>query len=194
MEQAPVTLRPALTTLARLTYLTGEQLVRVGPVAPDLATSLTSVAIAQTNFGHARYFYNWHRGESRVADDELSIDASWEMEVTLLRFDDWSTWPHLISVLWLVDEAILTLVQEWILNDPALAPSLEKVREEVVHTLGFTREWVQLFLREGAGLQRVVCEVQTALGPALTALLEEFGSIHALEYAQHYQTITGGDC
>lgn len=194
MEQAPVRLRPALITLARLKYLIADQLVQVGPMAPDIATSLGSVAMAQTNFGHARYFYNWYRGESRAADAELIPDASWAREVALLRFDEWHTWPHLMSVLWLVDQAILTLVEDWVREAPSLAPALQKVREEVAHSLDFTDEWVTVFLREGAGLRRVVCGVHATLGPALERLLEEFGSTRAAGYADRYQAVTGGDC
>ncbi len=194
MEQAPATVRPALITLARLKYLIGEQLVKVGPMAPDLATSLGSVAMAQTNLGHARYFYNWYRGEIRAADAELLPDASWAKEVALLGFAERDTWPHLIAVLWLVDQAILALVEDWVREDSGLGSALEKVREEIVHSLEFTDEWVRVLMREGAGLGRVVCGVQTTLGPALERLLEEFGSMNAAGYAARYQALTGGDC
>lgn len=193
MQSAPSTLKPALMTLARIKYLMGEQLVRVGPVAPDLATSLASVAVAQTNFGQARYFYNWHRGESRAADDEFAPDVHWEKEVQLLRFEAWPTWPHLIVVLWLVDEALATLVDEWATKDAAVSLALAKLREEVAQTLVFTREWVQIFVRQGHGLAQVVEMVQSTLGPALCDLLAEFGSTSGAYFTQRYHALTGGD-
>ncbi|PSR21653.1 MAG: hypothetical protein C7B45_10065 [Sulfobacillus acidophilus] len=193
MQQAPLALQPGLVTLARLKYLIGEQLVRVGPVAPDLGASLASVAIAQTSFGQARYFYNWHRGESRAADDEFVIDESWAREMGLLRFDERSTWPHLIAALWLVDEALNVLMDDWVRADQKLASALAKVREEIAQTLVFTKAWVRIFLQQGGGLRRVVLDVEQSLGRALQELLEELGSTSGENYVRQYRAVMGGD-
>ncbi len=194
MQRAPQALQSTLATLARLKYLIGEQLVQVGPVAPDLAASLASVAVAQSSFGQARYFFNWYRGESRAADHEFVIDSSWEPEIALLRFKEWSTWPHLVSVLWLIDEAVETLIDDWVQTDPDLSSAVAKVREEIAYTLVFSRDWVRLFVRQGAGLRRVVCIVQQVLGPALLQLLHEWGATGAEDYTSRYRGLIGGEC
>lgn len=121
----------------------------------------------------------------------MTVDDTWAGEVALLRFDEWSTWPHLVTILWLVDEAIATLSQEWADTNPAVAPLLDKVREEVAHTLLFTREWVEIFIYQGPGLQGLVRSVAGALGPQLTRWLGEIGTTRAGHFDSHWQSTVG---
>jgi 1,2-phenylacetyl-CoA epoxidase catalytic subunit len=163
-------------------------------VAPDLAAAIASVAVAQTNYGQARYFYNWYTGESRAADTELKVDESWNKETTLLNFNKWATWPHLITVMWLVDEAILTLIHDWSREDPALKPNLEKVREELTQALPFTTEWVRIFLQDGRGVGRASAAVAAQLGPLLTQFLMNAGAMAYLpEFQDRWTRVVGGD-
>lgn len=171
MEKAPVALQPALITLARLKYLIGEQLVTVGPVAPDLIASLSSVAVAQSVMGQARFLYNWQAGESRAADEELAEASTWALETELLSFQAWPTWVHLITVMWMVDQAILVVLAEWIHEDPTLDGQLKKLRQELRQTLVFTSEWVGVFLNETPPIRDLVRELARHLAERLAPLI-----------------------
>lgn len=48
-----------LETIADNKYVLGDRLVEIGVGGPDLEASLSSVAMAQGELGHARLLYNW---------------------------------------------------------------------------------------------------------------------------------------
>lgn len=171
MERAPVRIRAILLMMAQVKYLIGDRLVAIGPVAPDLSASLASVAVAQAAYGHARFFYHWYSGESRSADDHLKQAGDWPEARELLGFSRWKTWVHLITVMWLVDTALMALLDTLGARDPEMARSVEKVSRETADTLLFTEDWVSLFLNDHPGVRQVVRDVAEALRPRLESLI-----------------------
>lgn len=191
MDQAPTSMRDILLSLARLQYLLGEQLVAVGPVAPDLAASLSSVAVSQTTFGHARFFYNWRAGESRAADADLTAAGSWETERSLLPFSHWNTWVHLITALWAVDIAMSELVRQWTQYDQALAGALEKMSEELDSILLFTGDWVRIFISDTPGVRAAALQLLEELGPALSAHISRWEPEAARRAQKRWAELSG---
>ena len=136
-----------LETMADNKMVLGDRLVEVGVSGPNLEATISSVALAQAELGHARLLYNWafdlKHGGGEKPDIKEQTGKAFQYG---LKINNWIT---LIAGMAVISHAI-DVVLEAISSSgrQELASKLSKmVREEQEHVM-FADDWAQLLLHD----------------------------------------------
>lgn len=138
-------------TIADNKFVLGDALVEIGISAPNLESSLASVAMAQAELGHARLLYRW-------VDDLVGTkrDVQKQTGKAFSKVVNTSSWVSLIANVYVVNLAV-DLVMRAILDNknPNINPPFTKMLKEQHEHLVYSRNWCQLLLEDKGAVPRV---------------------------------------
>lgn len=137
-------------TIADNKFVLGDALVQVGISAPNLESSLASIAMAQAELGHARLLYRW-------ADDLVGTKREVQSQ-TGKAFSEVvgiSNWISLIANVYVVNLSV-DLVMRAMLDhqNPNINPPFAKMLKEQHEHLVYSRNWCRLLLEDEGGVPR----------------------------------------
>lgn len=141
-------------TIADNKFVLGDALVQIGISAPNLESSLASIAMAQAELGHARLLYRW-------ADDLMGTkrDVQNQTGKAFSKVVHTSNWVSLIANVYVVNVAV-DLVMRAILEhkNPTINPPFAKMLKEQHEHLVYSRNWCQLLLEDKGAVPRAFTE------------------------------------
>ncbi|WP_420534692.1 Phenylacetic acid catabolic protein [Aeribacillus pallidus] len=150
MEQGTHSLIELLETIADNKYVLGDRLVEVGVSGPNLEATLSAIAMAQGELGHARLLYNWCFDLKGVKGKKPDIQAqTGKAFQTAVNVQNWIS---LIASLYAINAAIDIVFQTVLKTSHSkVASRIQKlVREQHDHII-YAENWAkQLLLDQGA--------------------------------------------
>lgn len=169
-----------LETMADNKLVLGDRLVEVGVSGPNLEATISSVALAQAELGHARLLYNWafdiKNGGGEKPDIKEQTGKAFQCGV---KIDNWIT---LIAGMDVISHAI-DVVLEAISSSgrQELASKLSKmVREEEEHIM-FADGWAHLLLRDRGKIPHLFKEAMESARKEAEGWLQEVESNQQLK-------------
>lgn len=169
-----------LETMADNKMVLGDRLVEVGVSGPNLEATISSVALAQAELGHARLLYNWafdiKNGGGEKPDIKEQTGKAFQCGV---KIDNWIT---LIAGMDVISHAI-DVVLEAISSSgrQELASKLSKmVREEEEHIM-FADGWAHLLLRDRGKIPHLFKEAMESARKEAEGWLQEVESNQQLK-------------
>ncbi|GMA51361.1 hypothetical protein GCM10025857_27180 [Alicyclobacillus contaminans] len=134
----------ALEALADNKFVLGDQLVDVGISAPELASALAAVAMAQGELGHARHLYHWSHELQGISKE---IRAESGKALSVLRHHE--NWIELMVSLLAVNVAARVLLERLRqLNEAMVVSKTAKMLVEMAEHITFAGEWCRRFRAE----------------------------------------------
>ncbi|MFM1654536.1 Phenylacetic acid catabolic protein [Brevibacillus sp. B_LB10_24] len=132
-------------------YVLGDRLVEVGISGPNLEATLSAIAMAQGELGHARLLYNWSfdlKGLKGKKPEIASQTGKAFPQVVAVR-----NWIELIAALYTVNVA-LELVLKALLeaNHAELVHRIHKLLKEQKEHIIYSRGWAQQLLADGGAI------------------------------------------
>ncbi|ARK29750.1 Phenylacetic acid catabolic protein [Halalkalibacter krulwichiae] len=134
-------------------YVLGDRLVEVGFSGPDIESTLSSVAIAQGELGHARILYNWsldlkgHKG--RKPDHKCETGKSFR-EVREIN-----SWVKLIASFYTVNLAIDIVMESLaVAENEEITAYINKVFLEHKEHCVYSEGWALKLLNDQGGVPR----------------------------------------
>lgn len=144
-----------IETIADNKYVLGDLLVEIGVSGPDLEATLSTIAMAQGELGHARLLYNWAfdlRG-SKKQEIEKQTGKAFAAVVSV------DSWIDLIGSLYVVNEG-LELVLKAMLDGrhPDVINRINKLLKEQKEHIMYSRGWVEQLLNDQGSIPRKMNE------------------------------------
>ena len=165
-----------LETMADNKMVLGDRLVEVGGSGPDLEATISSVALAQAELGHARLLYNWAFDLKNQGGEKPDIkEQTGKAFQCGLKIDNWITLIAGMDVISHAVDVVLHAISSS--GRPELASKISKMmREEEEHLL-FADGWAHLLLNDRGKVPVLFKEaVQAALQEAEQWLREVEGN------------------
>lgn len=134
-------------TIADNKFILGDRLVEVGISGPDLEATLSSIAMAQAELGHARLIYRWASELKGLNGSKADIKhQTGKAFKSLVEID---TWISLIAGLYTTNVAT-DLVINAILEagHPEIHPPFSKMLKEQNEHLAYSKGWCEQLLNE----------------------------------------------
>jgi len=131
-----------LETIADNKFVMGDQLIEVGVSGPNLEATLSAVAIAQSELGHARLLYNWvydlKNGFKKGKKPDIKAQTGKAFSKAV-KTDDWIS---LITSLYATD-VTADVVLHAIADSPVAEkmPSVKKLFGEQMEHIIYARSW-----------------------------------------------------
>ncbi len=169
-----------LETMADNKMVLGDRLVEVGVSGPNLEATISSVALAQAELGHARLLYNWAFDIKNSGGEKPDIkEQTGKAFQCGVKIDNWIT---LIAGMDVISHAI-DVVLEAISSSgrQELASKLSKmVREEEEHIM-FADGWAHLLLRDRGKIPHLFKEAMESARKEAEGWLQEVESNQQLK-------------
>jgi ring-1,2-phenylacetyl-CoA epoxidase subunit PaaC len=134
-------------TIADNKFILGDRLVEIGISGPNLEATLSSIAMAQAELGHARLMYKWANELQGLNGSKVEIKAQTGKAFPAVVLT--SNWVALISSVYAVNVAA-DLVMKAILkaDHPELnAPFSKMLKEQEEHLL-YSKSWCKQLLND----------------------------------------------
>ena len=148
-----------LETVADNKFVLGDKMAEVGISAPELESSVASIALAQGELGQARHLYIWSF-ELQGIEQEV-VEQSGKAFSKQLAIDNWIS---LIAGAYVINCAVNVLVQDMLDADKAgVRAKLSKLERELQEHIAFSRAWGEKMLDEQGKIPEVF---RTALDDA----------------------------
>ncbi|MFD1360836.1 Phenylacetic acid catabolic protein [Lentibacillus salinarum] len=127
-----------LETIADNKFIMGDHLVEIGVSGPNLEASLSSVAMAQSELGHARLLYNWveelKHGKKRKIEIKNQTGKAFS---TAMDTEDWIS---LIASLFITN-ATSKVILDVVANSPYSTKTITKMVKEQKDNITYARSW-----------------------------------------------------
>jgi len=127
-----------LETVADNKFIMGDHLVEIGVSGPNLEATLSAVAIAQAELGHARLLYNWIQelktGKRKRIEIEKQTGKAFS---TAIETEDWIS---LIASLYTTDVAAEVILGA-ISNSEFSTKTVTKMVKEQKDNITYARSW-----------------------------------------------------
>jgi ring-1,2-phenylacetyl-CoA epoxidase subunit PaaC len=171
-----------IETFADNKFILGDRLIEVGISGPDLESTLSSVAIAQGELGHARLLYNWVFDLNGVTGKKPDITTETGKSFTEVRNID--SWVKLIASLFTVNIVMdLTMTSMMNTENPEVTAQLNKLfREQKEHCI-FSEGWALKLLRDSGAVPRKFTEELDKVTEEVRAWLEKIDDSEELRLA-----------
>jgi ring-1,2-phenylacetyl-CoA epoxidase subunit PaaC len=159
-----------LEHIADTKYVLGDRLVEVGISGPTLEATLSAVAIAQAELGHARLLYNWSFDLKELEGKKIEVK-----EQTGKAFKEVETiynWITLISALYAVNVAQEIILKGFLkARHQEVVTRIQKLLNEQREHILYSRGWsIKLFNEEGI-IPKRFNEALDAIVPEIEAWL-----------------------
>lgn len=139
-------------TIADNKYLLGDRLVEVGVSGPRLESTLSAIAMAQGELGHARLLYNWALDLSGHSGKKPEIESQTGKAFRFIeQVDDWLS---LIAALYTVNvsvELVLKAVLE--ADEKDIVSRIQKLLREQKEHMMYTEGWVKQLMDDAKPIQ-----------------------------------------
>lgn len=153
-----------LETVADNKFVMGDHLVEIGVSGPNLEATLSAVAIAQAELGHARLLYNW-REELRTGErKKIEIkDQTGKAFSTAIEIEDWIS---LIASLFTTDTAS-EIILDAISESAFSTKTVTKMVKEQKANITYARSWcIQLLNDSGTIPEKIQRDLEKARAEA----------------------------
>lgn len=128
-------------------YVLGDRLVEVGVSGPDLEATLSSIAMAQAELGHARLLYNWsfdlkgHNGKKPDIRDQTGKAFGASLEI--------NNWITLIASFYIVNQALDIVMREVFKagNSDVISRIHKLIKEQREHIV-YSQSWARILLQD----------------------------------------------
>ena len=147
MTEQHISLAELAETIADNKYILGDRLVEIGISGPNLESSLSSIAMAQAELGHARLIYKWAHELRGINGSKIEIKnqsgKAFEHNVVV------NNWIDLIAGLYTTNVAV-DLVMRAIVdaNHPDVYPPFSKMLNEQHEHILYSRSWCKQLLND----------------------------------------------
>lgn len=133
-------------TIADNKYVLGDRLVEVGISGPNIEATLSSIAMAQQELGHARLLYRWAQ---ELQGKDSNIDVKEQTGKAFKRNIDISNWIELITSIYVSNIAINVVTKSIVdANNPNVKTPFSKMFREQVEHLIYSKSWSQKLLQD----------------------------------------------
>lgn len=150
----------AAETIADCKFILGDRLVDIGISGPNLEATLSSVAMAQAELGHARLMYKWALELQGLNGSKLEVKT--QTGKAFLSVVNTTNWVGLIAAVYAVNTAV-ELVMGAIMeadNQEIHAP-FSKMKKELEEHLLYAKSWCRQLLNDrGAVPQTFIKELE----------------------------------
>jgi ring-1,2-phenylacetyl-CoA epoxidase subunit PaaC len=151
-------------------YVLGDRLVEVGVSGPDLEATLSSIAMAQGELGHARLLYNWtfdlkgHVGKKPEIEKQTGKAFNGVVQI--------SDWISMIAAFYTVNLALdLVLRSVFEARHNEVVTRIHKLIKEQKEHILYSRGWARQLMQDrgvvprkfNQALNKIVPEVETWL-------------------------------
>lgn len=166
-----------IETIADNKYILGDLLVEIGVSGPDLEATLSTIAMAQGELGHARLLYNWAFDLKGIKKQEIERQTG-KAFTTVVAVDNWI---DLIGSLYVVNVG-LELVLKAMLNGrhTDVVNRINKLLREQKEHIMYSRGWVEQLLRDQGAVPRKMDESIKKVFPEVQAWLKGLEDSSAL--------------
>ncbi|MFL6562003.1 MAG: Phenylacetic acid catabolic protein [Bacillus sp. (in: firmicutes)] len=144
-------------TIADNKFILGDRLVEIGISGPNLEATLSSIAMAQAELGHARLMYKWANELQGLNGSKVEIKN--QTGKAFPPVVNTSHWVALIAGVYAVNVAV-ELVMQAILSakHPDLnAPFSKMLKEQEEHLL-YSRSWCKQLLNDKGAVPKTLAE------------------------------------
>lgn len=142
-----------IETIADNKYVLGDRLVEVGISGPNLEATLSSIAMAQGELGHARLLYNWAFDLKGFGGKKPEVvKQTGKALPSVVNIHDWLT---LIASLYTVNVA-LDIVLKSVLEarHSEVVTRIHKLLKEQKEHILYSRNWANQLLRDQGAVPR----------------------------------------
>lgn len=141
-------------TIADNKFIMGDRLVEIGISGPTLEATLSSIAMAQAELGHARLMYKWASELQGLNGSKLEVkDQSGKAFSAVVEA---SNWLSLIAGLYAVNSAVDLVIKAIIQAEPPNlhTPFSKMIREQHEH-LVYAKSWCKHMLQDRGAVPTV---------------------------------------
>jgi ring-1,2-phenylacetyl-CoA epoxidase subunit PaaC len=142
-----------IETIADNKYIIGDRLVEVGVGGPDLEASLSAIAMAQAELGHARLLYNWtfdmkgHKGKKPEVSEQTGKAFSSVVGI--------NNWISLIAGLYTVNVSFDILMKAIVRTEhPEVVSHFTKLLKEQNEHIVYSKSWASKLLNESGSIPK----------------------------------------
>ncbi|MBU8915874.1 phenylacetate-CoA oxygenase subunit PaaI [Bacillus sp. FJAT-29953] len=141
-------------TIADNKFITGDRLVEIGISGPTLEASLSSIAMAQAELGHARLMYKWSNELQGLNASKMEVKEQTGKAFPALV--NASNWLSLIAGLYANNQAVDLVIKAILKAEPPNLPTPfnKMIREQQEHLL-YAKSWCKQLLRDRGAVPRV---------------------------------------
>lgn len=151
-----------IETIADNKYILGDLLVEIGVSGPDLEATLSTIAMAQGELGHARLLYNWAFDLKGIKKREIERQTG-KAFASVASVDNWI---DLIGALYVVNVGLELVLKAMLDGRHAdVANRINKLLKEQKEHIMYSRGWVEQLLRDQGA---VPCKINEGIKKAMT--------------------------
>lgn len=161
-------------------YVLGDRLALVGFGAPDIESSVASLAMAQGELGHSRILYNWVFDLQGIKGKKPDIAGETGKSFTELRKID--GWVKLIAGFYVVNVAMDVVLDSMAASNNAdVRANINKLFLEHKEHCIYSEGWAIKLINDIGGVPRKFKEDVNAILPQAEAWLKEIDNTQGLE-------------
>jgi len=144
-------------TIADNKFILGDRLVEIGISGPNLEATLSSIAMAQAELGHARLMYKWANELQGINGSKIEIKN--QTGKAFPAAVNTNNWISLIASVYAVNVAVNLVINAIILaENPELnAPFSKMLKEQEEHLL-YSRSWCKQLLNDRGAVPKTLKE------------------------------------
>lgn len=134
-------------TIADNKLILGDRLVEIGISGPNLEATLSSIAMAQAELGHARLLYRWANELQGLNASKVEIKAQTGKAFSSVVLT--SNWVGLIASVYAVNVAVDLVIKALMkANHPDLNTPFSKMLKEQEEHLLYSKSWCKQLLND----------------------------------------------
>ena len=159
-----------IETIADNKYVLGDHLVEIGVSGPTLEATLSAIAMAQGELGHARLLYNWAFDLRGIGKTEITNQTG-KAFPSVVQVTDWI---EMIGALYAVNagtDLVLRAMLEAGHHD--VVNRIQKLLKEQKEHILYSRGWVGLLLHDEGAVPRKMREALDRAVPEVRAWLQK---------------------
>lgn len=158
-----------IETIADNKYILGDLLVEIGVSGPDLEATLSTIAMAQGELGHARLLYNWAFDLKGSKKQEIERQTG-KAFASVVAVDNWI---DLIGSLYVVNVGLELALKAMLEGRHAdVVNRINKLLKEQKEHIIYSRGWVEQLLRDHGSVPRKINESIKKVMPEVQAWLK----------------------
>ena len=159
-----------IETIADNKYVLGDHLVEIGVSGPTLEATLSAIAMAQGELGHARLLYNWASDLRGTGKTDIT-DQTGKAFASVVQVSDWI---EMISALYAVNAGTDLVLKSMLeAGHPEVASRIRKLLAEQKEHILYSRGWVTLLLQDAGAVPRKTQEALNRAVPEVRAWLKK---------------------
>ncbi len=154
-------------TIADNKFILGDRLVEIGISGPNLEATLSAIAMAQAELGHARLIYRWAYELQGLSASKMDIKA--QTGKAFPSVVNSSNWIALIASVYAANLAVDLVINEVIkAGNPDINTPFSKMLKEQEEHLLYSKSWCKQLLNDkGAVPKTFIQEFEKVTGEVL---------------------------